>query len=248
MSLKDKRNLEHIPGRGSGRHGYSKSEHLHWSRRDILIAASTWAGAQALSVQAEGRSNIVSQTGDVLVNDKMLAPHQSIRAGDRISTGPGSALIVVMGKDAFQLRANTQVTFEGHADGVIVQTLRIIQGGVVSIWSKGDEPKRITTPTMVAGIRGTGVYTEVFEKQDNRSYFCTCYGSVELTAGTDKKLSSTSYHEAFWAEPQPKKGKYLTPAKMLNHTDSELENLAQWVQQQTAWQITGFKSGGHEGY
>jgi hypothetical protein len=33
----------------------------------------------------------------------------------------------------------------------------------------------------------------------------------------------------------------LTPAKLLNHTDEELEYLAQLVNQRTTWQITGRK-------
>jgi hypothetical protein len=220
----------------------TEQELLWWRRRDFMSAAAIWASSLALGVHAQPRSNVVSQTGDVLVNEKNREPNQSIQVGDSIHTGPGSGLVLVMGKNALQLRANTKITLEGRSDSAIIQTLRIIQGGVVSIWGPGEQ-RRITTPTMVAGIRGTGVYTEVLENQDNRSYFCTCYGSVALEAGTDKKFSSTSYHEAFWGEPKAVRGRYLTPAKMLNHADEELEYLAQLVQQKTAWQIAGFKSG-----
>ncbi len=222
--------------------GRTEQELIWWKRRDFVSAAAIWVSTQALGVHAEQRSNVVSQTGDVLVNGKKREPNQSIQVGDSIHTGPGSALVMVMGKEAFQLRANTKITLEGRSDNAVIQTLRIIQGGVVSIWGKGEQ-RHISTPTMVAGIRGTGVYTEVLENQDSRSYFCTCYGSVTLEAGTDKKFSSTSYHEAFWGEPRAVRGRYLTPAKMLNHADEELEYLAQLVQQKTAWQIAGFKSG-----
>src|SRR5690606_30325995 len=96
-------------------------------------------------------------------------------------------------------------------------------------------------PTATAGIRGTGVYAEVFADQAYRSYFCNCYGTVELTAGNDSVVSQASYHQSFWAEPAPRNGRLLTPAGAINHTDEELEFLAQLVRQRTAWQIAGRK-------
>ena len=193
-----------------------------------------------MSTFAQERSNVVSSTGDVLVNGKPLLPEQSIYAGDTISTGTRSNLVVVMRSSAFQVRPNTKLMFEGALSSQIVKTLRLINGAIVSVWGKGEE-RKIVTPTMVAGIRGTGVYTEVFEKQDNRTYICTCYGTVELTSGQYKQISSTQYHEAFWAETTHQRDKPFTPAKMLNHTDEELEFLAQLVNQKTAWQISGRK-------
>lgn len=220
----------------------SESDVLWFQRRDFLKSAAAWlALGGASTASAENRSNVVSITGDVLANGKPLIKGQAIYATDSISTGPKSNLVVVMGTSAFQVRPNTKLTFDGAISTQIVNTLRLINGAVVSVWGKGSE-RKIVTPTLVAGIRGTGVYTEVFEKQDNRSYFCTCYGTVELTAGQDKTVSSTEHHEAFWAEPVPKAGKFLFPGKMLNHSDDELEYLAKLVNQQTAWQISGGKN------
>jgi hypothetical protein len=116
----------------------------------------------------------------------------------------------------------------------------LLTGAVVSVWGKGTN-RRITTPTLTAGIRGTGVYTEVFPAQAFRSYFCNCYGTVEMTAGTDRALSKADYHQAFWGEAVPKNGQLLTPAKAINHTDEELEALAKLVSQRTAWEIAGRK-------
>ena len=215
----------------------TENEVLWFHRRDFLQSAAAWLALGGASAAiAENRSNVVSSTGDVLANGKPLVKGQAIYATDSISTGPQSNLVVVMGSSAFQVRPNTKLTFDGAISTQIVNTLRIINGAVVSVWGKGSE-RRIVTPTMVAGIRGTGVYTEVFEKQDNRSYFCTCYGTVELAAGKDTIISTTDHHAAFWGEASPQAGKSLTPAKMLNHTDAELEYLAQLVGQKTAWQM-----------
>jgi hypothetical protein len=81
----------------------------------------------------------------------------------------------------------------------------------------------------------------VFPEQGFRSYFCNCYGTVEVAAGADRSLSRAEYHQSFWGEVQPKNGRLLTPAKAINHTDEEVEALALLVNQQTAWQIAGRK-------
>lgn len=97
------------------------------------------------------------------------------------------------------------------------------------------------TPTLTAGIRGTGVYTEVFSKQDGRTYFCNCYGVVDLAAGNDRELSESSYHQATWSEPMLDGRAALTPARAFNHTDEELKFLARLVGERTAWQVSGRK-------
>ena len=118
--------------------------------------------------------------------------------------------------------------------------MRLLTGAVVSVWGKANK-RLIITPTLTAGIRGTGVYTEVFPKQEDRSYFCNCYGEVEVAAGADQLLSRSQYHQSFWGEVRAKNGRMLTPAASINHTDEELEFLASLIGQRTAWQIAGHK-------
>jgi hypothetical protein len=118
--------------------------------------------------------------------------------------------------------------------------LRLLTGAVASVWGQGLH-RQIVLPTLTAGIRGTGVYAEVFPDQSNRSYFCNCYGEVDLRAGGDQALSRSSYHQSFWGEVAPRNGRLLTPAQAINHTDEELEFLAGLVDQRTAWQIMGKK-------
>ena len=81
----------------------------------------------------------------------------------------------------------------------------------------------------------------MFPEQDHRSYFCNCYGTVNVGAGGERVLSQSEYHQSFWGEVQARNGRFLTPAGAINHTDEELENLAQLVGQRTAWQIAGRK-------
>ncbi|MCB1988923.1 MAG: iron dicitrate transport regulator FecR, partial [Burkholderiaceae bacterium] len=60
-------------------------------------------------------------------------------------------------------------------------------------------------------------------------------------AGSDRRVSESTYHQSFWAEASPRRGQSLFPAQAINHTDEEMEMLAALVRQRTAWQITGMK-------
>jgi hypothetical protein len=190
--------------------------------------------------QAQQRSNIVELTGDALLNGQRLLPGHAIQSGDEIVTGPKSNLVFVVGDSSFQVRQNSHMVVERATSVSVVSALRLLTGAVVSVWGKGTQ-RRIVTPTVTLGIRGTGTYTEVFPEQDFRSYFCNCYGTVEVGAGTDLVLSQSDYHQSFWAEPVAKNGQFLFPAKAINHTDEELEALAGLVNQRTNWQILGRK-------
>ena len=221
----------------------TEREVLWFQRRSFLRDAALWTSlGGTLGAQAQSRSNIVTLVGDAQANGNRLLPEHTIRNGDELLTGPGASLVFVMGDSSFHLRQNSRLKVEGDTDGAVVNALRLLTGGVISVWGKGAQ-RKITTPTLTAGIRGTGVYAEVFPEQDNRSYLCICYGVVDLEASTERKLVQAQYHDAHWGEPIARNGRLLTPAPQLNHTDEELEYLAQLVNQRTAWQITGRKGG-----
>ena len=221
--------------------GRTDQEVSWFQRRDFLQAAAAWAAwGGAATVQAQSRSNVVQLTGDALVNGSTLRPQQTIQTGDQITTGPKSTLIFVLGNSSFHVRQNSMLSVERGETLTAVSLLRLLTGAVVSVWGRGSS-RQITTPTLTAGIRGTGVYTEIFADQGGRSYFCNCYGTVDMASGADRTVSQSEYHQAFWGELAPKNGKMLTPAKAINHTDEELEFLARLTNQRTAWQISGKK-------
>ena len=221
--------------------GRTEDELLWFQRRSFLRGAAAWTAMGGFaSAQAQQRSNIVELQGDATVNGERVRPQTFLQTGDQIETGPGSNLVFVMGNSAFQVRQNSRLVVERGQTLSAVSVLRMLTGAVVSVWGRGNT-RQIVTPTLTAGIRGTGVYTEVFPDQGYRSYFCNCYGVVDMSAGPDRVESRSQYHQSFWGETQPKDGKVLTPAKAINHTDEELENLARLIGQRTAWQIAGRK-------
>ncbi len=221
--------------------GRREDEVLWFRRRGFLQAAAGWTSMGGFaSAWAQRRSNIVELRGDAQVNGTRLLPQSFIQTGDAIETGPDSHLVFVIGNSAFQVRRNSRLVVERGASLNAVGVLRLLTGAVAGVWGKGAS-RQIVTPTLTAGIRGTGVYTEVFPQQALRSYLCNCYGVVEVGAGPERALSRAEYHQAFWGEPEPRNGRFLTPARAINHTDEELEHLAQLVDQRTAWQVLGRK-------
>ena len=169
-------------------------------RRSFLAAAAAWTATGGFSAaQAQSRSNIVELQGEVLLNGARLLPQHTIQSGDQLSTGPGATLVFVVGNAAFQVRQNTQMAVERGDSINAVSILRLFAGAVASAWGRG-ERRMVVTPTLTAGIRGTGVYTEVSTKDRGRSYFCNCYGTVDLTATGDSVTSQSEYHQSFWAD------------------------------------------------
>lgn len=218
--------------------GRTEKEITWFQRRDVMKAAAAWMAMGGLPVAlAQQRSNVVQLTGDALLNGSRLQPDQTIQTGDQLETGPGSSMVFVMGNASFLVRQNTRMTVERGATLSAVSVLRMVSGAVASVWKKGNN-RSIITPTITAGIRGTGVYTEVMADQDSRTYFCNCYGTVELNSGGVQKVSEAQYHQSFWSQTQ---GALLAPAAAINHSDEELEFLAQLMGQRTAWQIAGRK-------
>ncbi|HYD77912.1 iron dicitrate transport regulator FecR [Ramlibacter sp.] len=221
--------------------GRSEADVLWFRRRGFLQAAAAWTVLGGYgAAQAQQRSNIVELLGDALLNGQRLTPQSFIQSGDAIETGPRSHLVFAIGHSAFQVRPNSRLVVDRGATLNAVSVLRLLTGAVASVWGKGPQ-RRIVTPTLTAGIRGTGVYAEVFPEQSMRSYLCNCYGEVQVNAGTDSMLSRSSYHQSFWGEVEPRNGRWLTPARAINHTDEEIEHLARLVDQRTAWQELGRK-------
>ncbi len=227
--------------------GRTDTELLWFQRRQTLQAAASWVALGGFTAaHAQQRSNIVELEGDALLNGQRLRPQMVVQTGDQIETGPNAKLLFVVGNSAFHVRQNTRLTVERGSSLNVVSLLRLLTGAVVSVWGKGSA-RRIVTPTLTAGIRGTGVYTEVRPQQDFRSYFCNCYGTVDLTTTSESTTSVADYHEAYWMDRRGNGEVSMTPAKAINHTDEELEFLAGLVNQRTAWQISGRKGSKNTG-
>jgi hypothetical protein len=174
--------------------------------------------ALALGSVAPGVARV---RGDARVNGKPAERGMEVKPGDIITTGPGAELVVVVGRDAFLVRAQSRVELDGDTAGLLVRGLRVVTGALLSVFEPGKE-KQIRTPTATIGIRGTGIYVEI---DGARTYVCTCYGEAELVP-VDDPAAAESVRTAHHDEPRyiyPKgMPRMIEKAPVVNHTDAEL--------------------------
>jgi hypothetical protein len=172
--------------------GRSEAEMLWFQRRDTLKAAAAWVAMGGMpAAMAQQRSNVVDFVGDILLNGRRMLPQQTVQTGDEILTGPASRLVFMIGNAAFHVRQNSRLTVERGNTINTVSLLRLLNGALVSVFGRS-RSRAIVTPTLTAGIRGTGVYTEVMADQGGRTYFCNCYGLVNLAAGDHRAVSEAT--------------------------------------------------------
>jgi len=187
------------------------------TRRDLLVQLLAMGGATLLPGIALGKS-ISSMQGSVWVNGRLASKNTVIYAGDNIRTGNNSYIVFVVDKDAYQLGENSRLVLRSSFG--IIQTLRLLSGSLLAVFSPGR--KTISTPTATAGIRGTGIFADVSTDKSS-TYFCTCYGSVELSAVSsgEKMMLTADHHNARYVSNATYKPA-IEIAPMINHTDRDL--------------------------
>jgi hypothetical protein len=181
------------------------------------MGAGAAAGLTALIQQALAadpkslKQGINGMSGEVSVNGKPAREGTPVAPGDVVQTGAGAHAVYVLGDNAFMQRQNSRVDF-GEA---VATFMRVVTGGLLSVFGKGGR-RQILTPTATIGIRGTGCYIET---DATRSYFCLCFGAVELSPVNGKTVNySTTHHEKpLWIENGTTKS-----AMVVNHTDAEV--------------------------
>lgn len=179
--------------------------------------------------------------GEVVVNRRLATEGQLIKPGDTIVTGAGSEAIYVIGNDAFMQRELTTVSFGAEA---VQNLMRVVSGKILSVFGKG--AKTIQTSTATIGIRGTGCYIEdEGTGAKARTYFCLCYGSVDLTpkaAPQEAESYTTTHHDKpMYIHNDMTMVKMMVPAEVINHTDEELTLLEGLVGRVTPFYGTGKK-------
>lgn len=191
-------------------------------RRELLkrIAAYGAAGASGYlsDVLAKGDMppGVNRLEGSATVNGRPAQVGTPVTLGDRIVTGRASQAVIVVGGDAFLMRAGTAIEIKGR-DGVLSDML-VQTGKVLSVFSK--KPVAIKAATASIGIRGTGAYLEV---EPSSVYFCLCYGEA-LVEGPNMsaKLVQTTHHEQPLVLREAGGIMRAEPGPFQNHSDEEL--------------------------
>lgn len=209
-------------------------------RRGFLLGAG---GAAAglflpLRVSAQRVDSIHDLRGDVRVNGRKIGGNAVIRSGDYVVTTSSGYVVFVVGQDAFMLRERSELRLEPEpGKEFLISGLRLITGALGAVFGKrAGAGARIHAPTATAGIRGTGCYLET---RGEGTYFCTCYGTIDLAANADPKqhevLTTTRHDSPRLILNQPRDGKLFAPAPFETHTDAEMDMLEKCVGRRAPW-------------
>lgn len=180
------------------------------------LAATTHAKSGRL------RGTIHELEGDVFINKNIANPSSTIQSGDRLSVAYGGRLVFSMGEDTYLLQEGSSLEVVSH-NNVTVSGLRLLTGGLLSVFGKRETTTKIYTRTAVIGIRGTGVY---LNSQPEKLYFCTCYGKTDLHLGYhhNEHIEST-HHQAFDITGKSENTMSMSATQVIGHTDDDLRLL-----------------------
>jgi len=197
-----------------------------YTRRHFLGAAAAGASGVLLPLEAFGAPDQVHDLrGKVTINNRPATTKSDVLPGDRIVTGSDGHFVFVLGKDAFMVRSRSELVIERYEDQGL---LRLVTGALGAVFGRGRK-RQILAGNATAGIRGTGVYLET---RGDGTYFCTCWGSVDLAAADDPKdaqqIESTNHAPRLIAL-QPRDGTRFRPAPFETHTDQEMDILQKCV-------------------
>ncbi len=207
-------------------------------RRRLLIQAlaaglfsTGLPGGRALAANILGSTpaklpagqSIYRLSGKALVNGSAATSETRIGPSDTVETARNSEIVFAVGENAFILRGESRIVLEpAPKSSVLISGLRLLTGALLSVFPPG-KPTRIQTITATIGIRGTGVYLEADPQQ---TYFCTCYGTAEVTASNDAQSKDTvvsKHHDRpLYILADAKPGENIRKAPFINHTDQEL--------------------------
>lgn len=172
-----------------------------------------------------GRS-IYKLEGRVLVNNVLATLETRIGASDVVETGSDGSIVFVVGQDAMLMRSNSKLILTPEMGKQsftqsVVGNMRLLAGQLLTVFAK--RRHTIETPTVVIGVRGTGVYLETNPQE---TYLCTCYGIVDLTAASDQTsretIESKHHDKPRYISASGANGKRIRSAPFKNHTDQEL--------------------------
>lgn len=210
-----------------------------FGRREFLGGTAAALAGLWLPLSARAQqSSIHDLRGEVMVNGKRIDKAAVIRAGDTVATTSNGYVVFVVGADAFMLRERSELRLESNPVlGTFISGLRLLTGALGAVFGKRNAGKvNIVAATVTAGIRGTGVYMET---RGEGTYFCSCYGSVDLQANANpndrESIEATRHNNPRMILAQPKDGQLFLPAAFQTHTDAEMDMLEKCVGRRAPW-------------
>lgn len=199
----------------------------------LLLSANTRA-AMRHSKSGRLKGSIHELEGDVSINNHIATISSTIQAGDKVSVAFGGRLVFSMGEDTYLLQEGSSLELVSN-NNVAISSLRLLTGGLLSVFGKRESATTIYTRTAAIGIRGTGVY---LNSTPEKLYFCTCYGKTDLHLGRHhtEHIEST-HHHALDISGTSEKSMTMVATQVIGHTDDELRLLERYSGRQPLFDL-----------
>jgi hypothetical protein len=201
-------------------------------------AGGVWAGGTGENGPASPKGTIEYLEGEVLLDGAPAEIGQEVPPGATIETaGASYCEVVFAGRNIFRIEPLTVARIEIEERR---GTIDLEQGSLAAVFHKlqrirsGSGGFQLSTPTAVAGIRGTVFYVRV-EDPDN-TYICTCNGATRLAdvGGTFRRYVRSDRHKALRFSREGDRIE-ATPAPLLYHDNAGMDALASRIGVRIPW-------------
>lgn len=200
------------------------------ARRTFLLATAALAASTMAPASAEVKTEIHDLRGTVRVNGQLATRKTRINIGDKIVTGSDGYIVFIVNEDAYMLRSRSELLLTASEDNKDrIGLLRLLTGAFGAVFRRASGQRRVSAGTITAGIRGTGIYVET---RGDGTYFCTCWGTVDLASSDDPKDRETiesRNHTPRLVAVQATDGSRFRPAQFETHTNEEMDILEKCV-------------------
>ncbi|MDX8387618.1 MAG: FecR domain-containing protein [Ghiorsea sp.] len=148
-----------------------------------------------------------------------MTKNASVGFGDEVLTGSYGRIGIRLDDNAYRIGSRSRLKLPKEKRGF---TLNLFFGSVLAVF-RHDTQKTIRTPTAVLGVRGTGIYLSVGNKE---TYLCTCYGDIDFVDHENENNTAhihAKHHNAITFNHGS--GVFSVSQPLLNHISGDLYNL-----------------------
>lgn len=202
----------------------------------VLSMANLYSSGQNSSSTAPQTGTLSYLEGDVFINSSPGSIGDRVNDSDTIRTEENSYCEVVFGdSNVFRLDENTQTQINWSRSDI-----KLEKGAISAVFTKldkflnGDKDFTVTSPSSVAGVRGTVFFMKV--EDDNNTYLCICNGALTVD-GPEEDLDIASDHHKSYRFTKDGNTVTTTSAGMLYHDDEKMESVAAEIDYEIPWDV-----------
>lgn len=206
----------------------------------MLVTVSFAAGEGQKEPEPTGfnEGEIVYLEGNVTVDGNAADFGTVVQPGSVIETDGSSLCDVVFGdKNIIRIYENTITELDMYTGKAELKkgALGAVLFRLTSFVSPDGSKFQVSSPDVVAGVRGTVLYLKI--EEDGQTYFCTCYGKIQLEAPTGKaRRTVEAYHHKAYRYITGEDGKVrLERALKEHHDDISMESIADQIGEEIEW-------------